>query len=93
MIAGLLYHSLVKRWGMREGTMEMNMRSAIAAAFTITTCFLWATGQTVPQELLLVNTLVVGWYFGDKRGRRSEEVDGNTPKTLDSRFRPDSLDL
>lgn len=43
---------------------QFSMRGALAGLFSVTTCYLWATGATVPTDLLVVNTLVVGFYFG-----------------------------
>lgn len=38
----------------------------ITLAFVGTTCYLWATGQPVPQELWTANTIVLGFFFGAK---------------------------
>jgi len=38
----------------------------ITALFVGTTCYLWATGQPVPQELWTANTVVLGFFFGAK---------------------------
>lgn len=38
----------------------------ITASFVVTTCYLWATGQPVPQELWTANTVVLGFFFGAK---------------------------
>jgi hypothetical protein len=52
---------------------ELLKQSIIVQAFVTfilvcATTYLWVTGQPVPQELLAVLTLVIGFYFGSKTG-------------------------
>jgi len=42
------------------------VQGVITCAFVGTTCYLWATGQAVPQELWTANTVVIGFFFGAK---------------------------
>lgn len=42
------------------------VQGLITAAFVITTCFLWATGREVPDQLWTANTIVIGFFFGAK---------------------------
>lgn len=48
------------------GLPNASVRAIIALVFTATTAFLFATGQAVPTELLVVNSLVDGFYFGTR---------------------------
>lgn len=38
----------------------------ITAACVLSTCYLWVTGQEVPQELWTMDTIVIGYFFGSK---------------------------
>jgi hypothetical protein len=38
----------------------------VTTCFVATTCYLWATGQAVPQELWTADTIVLGFFFGAK---------------------------
>lgn len=38
----------------------------ITVALVVTTCYLWATGQPVPNALYTMDTIVVGFFFGSK---------------------------
>jgi hypothetical protein len=48
---------------LRESVIVQGM---ITCAFVGTTCYLWATGRPVPQELWTANTVVLGFFFGAK---------------------------
>lgn len=41
-------------------------QGAITVALVGTTCYLWITGQTVPDQLWTVDTIVIGFFFGAK---------------------------
>lgn len=41
-------------------------QGVITLAFVGTTCYLWAVGRPVPQELWTANTVVLGFFFGSK---------------------------
>lgn len=47
-------------------TQSVIVQGLITCAFVGTTCYLWATGQPVPQELWTANTVVLGFFFGAK---------------------------
>lgn len=51
-------------FGLPNGT----VRGTLALAFTMVTLYLFATNQPVPVELLSVNMLIVGNYFGIRGG-------------------------
>lgn len=38
----------------------------ITVAFVATTCYLWVTGQDVPDQLWTADTIVIGFFFGAK---------------------------
>ena len=42
------------------------LQGCITLAFVVTTCYLWVTGQAVPQELWTANTIVLAFFFGSK---------------------------
>jgi hypothetical protein len=42
----------------------LRARGVLALLFSGTTCYLWATGDPVPAELIAINATVVGVYFG-----------------------------
>ena len=46
----------------------LKVRALLAVMFTGATCFLWVTGEAVPDALLGVNAVVVGAYFGSRTG-------------------------
>lgn len=50
------------------GLPDGSVRSILALSLTATTIYLWVTGSPVPNELLAVNSLVVGNYFGSRSG-------------------------
>ena len=42
------------------------IQGLITLCFVGTMCYLWSTGQPVPQELWTANTIVIGFFFGAK---------------------------
>jgi len=42
------------------------LQSLVTAVLIITCCMLWITERVVPNELLLMTTTVVGFWFGQK---------------------------
>jgi len=48
---------------LKESTL---IQGLITLAFVGTACYLWATGQAVPQELWTANGVVLGFFFGAK---------------------------
>jgi hypothetical protein len=42
------------------------VQGAVTVALVGTTCYLYATGQPVPQSLLSLDGLVLGFFFGAK---------------------------
>jgi len=47
-------------------TESVIVQGFITCMFVGVTCYLWATGQPVPQELWTANTVVLGFFFGAK---------------------------
>lgn len=45
------------------GLPEGSVRALLAILLTLTCCWLWLTGQTVPNELLAFAGVVVAYYF------------------------------
>ena len=45
---------------------NIQMQSFLAALFSTTSCWLWISKGNVPQDLLLINGIVVAFYFGNK---------------------------
>lgn len=45
---------------------HVEMQSFLASIFSATSCYLWITKGIVPQDLLLINGIVVAFYFGNK---------------------------
>lgn len=45
---------------------NIQMQSFLAAVFSVTSCYLWISKGVVPQDLLLINGIVVAFYFGNK---------------------------
>lgn len=43
----------------------------VALAMVFVACYLWATGQTVPEPLFVLLGTVVGFFFGAKAGTTS----------------------
>ena len=46
------------------GLPEGSVRALIALAATAAVIYLFVTGQVVPDQLMTVTTLVIGYYFG-----------------------------
>jgi hypothetical protein len=44
----------------------LQVRAVLALGFTAVTLFMFASGQKVPTDLIAINALVVGHYFGNK---------------------------
>ena len=42
------------------------VQAVITVAVIVTVCYLYATSQTVPSELLSILYVVIGFYFGSK---------------------------
>lgn len=42
------------------------VQGGITLALVLTTCYLWATGQEVPDQLWTADTVVIGFFFGAK---------------------------
>ena len=40
----------------------------VALLMTGVACYLWATGQTVPEQLFILLGTVIGFFFGAKQG-------------------------
>lgn len=50
--------------GFPEGT----VRAIIAVVVVLGTIVYWIVNKTVPQELLAIAMIIVGWYFGARTG-------------------------
>lgn len=48
------------------------IQGLITSSLVITTCYLWATGQTVPTELWTADTIVLGFFFGAKVQQKAD---------------------
>jgi hypothetical protein len=76
------------------GLPKGSIRAIMTLAVTLVTLYLFATGQVVPTELLVVNTLIMGNYFG-ARGK-GDEVDAVTralqPEPLAAPYIPGEQD-
>ena len=44
----------------------LRVRALLAFAFTGVTCYLFLDGQQVPETLLVLNSGVVAFYFGNR---------------------------
>lgn len=42
------------------------VQGLITLSLVITVCYMWASGKTIPPDLLGLLTLVIGFYFGSK---------------------------
>lgn len=42
------------------------VQGLVTLAFVGTSCYLWSTGQEVPDTLLQMDTFAVGFFFGAK---------------------------
>lgn len=67
------------------GLPDGSVRSILALSLTAATIYLWVTGSPVPAELLAVNSLVVGNYFGS---RSTEANLQREPEDLDAPYIP-----
>jgi hypothetical protein len=47
------------------------VQDVIALFFTGVVGFLWLTGQEVPEGLLNVTLIIIGFFFGDKNAQRA----------------------
>lgn len=47
------------------------VQGVITLACVGVTCYLWATGQPVPQELWTTTGVILGYFFGAKTWRRT----------------------
>ena len=52
---------------------RVQVQDIIAVFFTVIVGFLWATGQEVPEGLLNVTLIIIGFFFGDKNAVRAQE--------------------
>lgn len=51
-------------WDMvRDSTI---VQGAITLAVVGVTCYLWATGQPIPQDLWTADSIILGFFFGAK---------------------------
>jgi hypothetical protein len=50
---------------------SVNVQDIIALFFTGVVGFLWLTGQEVPEGLLNVTLIIIGFFFGDKNAERA----------------------
>lgn len=65
------------------GLPDGSVRAALALVLTVTTAYLWATAQVVPDPLLVTTTAVVTYYFASRNAnvdvvnavRSEEEID------------------
>lgn len=59
-------------WGVKmQKFYELLERSVLISgilslALTVTACYMWLAGRTVPQELYILLGTVVGFFFGGK---------------------------
>ena len=55
-------------------------QSVIAGVLTFVVSFLWITGGEVPEGLLNVYLIVIGFFFGDRLGeRRAQDAAARLP--------------
>ena len=52
---------------------KVQVQDIIALFFTGVVGFLWLTGQEVPEGLLNVTLIIIGFFFGDKNATRAQE--------------------
>jgi hypothetical protein len=52
---------------------RVQVQDIIAVFFSGIVGFLWATGQEVPEGLLNVTLVIIGFFFGDKNAVRAQE--------------------
>jgi hypothetical protein len=67
------------------GLPDGSVRSILALARTGCTIYLWVTGMVVPPELLAVNSLVVGNYFGSRTTQANPSPE---PEVVDAPYIP-----
>lgn len=63
----------------RLANAEFSTRAFIAAAFTITSCYMFATQVPIPSELMVLNTAVIIDYFRSKGNEVVSGVDAKLP--------------
>jgi hypothetical protein len=51
---------------------SVGVEDIIALFFTGVVGFLWLTGQDVPEGLLNVTLIIIGFFFGDKNAARAQ---------------------
>ena len=51
----------------------VNVQDVIALTFVFVVSFLWMTGQEVPEGLLNVTLIIIGFFFGDKNAQRAQD--------------------
>ncbi len=51
----------------RVGTADI-----IALVLVFTSAFIWLTGQDIPESLLSVTLIVVGFFFGENTAKRTQ---------------------
>lgn len=44
--------------------------STLALLVVGTACYIWASGHVVPQEMYVILSLIVGFFFGSKSERK-----------------------
>ena len=49
------------------------VQDIIALFFSGVVGFLWLTGQEVPEGLLNVTLIIIGFFFGDQNAQRAQE--------------------
>lgn len=54
------------------------MQSVIAGTLTVVVSFLWLTGGDVPEGLLNVYLIVIGFFFGDRNGERRAQAEARS---------------
>jgi hypothetical protein len=50
----------------------VNVQDIIALFFTGVVGIMWLTGQEVPEGLLNVTLIIIGFFFGDKNAERAQ---------------------
>jgi len=52
---------------------NVGVQDVIALFFTGVVGIMWLTGQEVPEGLLNVTLIIIGFFFGDKNAERAQE--------------------
>jgi hypothetical protein len=65
-----------------ESLKGVGMQGVLAVLLTLTTCFLWSQGRPVPQDLILLNGIVMAFYFGNKTADRRAAEPALAPPSL-----------